>query len=286
MRIQSPYLAGGFEWLRGNLHTHTVESDGASTPAQVIAEYERLGYDFLCISDHDVLVRPEDYQSLTKMTLIPGEEITDEGNHILAIDIKTVVNPVEDRQVNINETDAQGGFTIIAHPNWERDFDHAPQQLMEKLQGYTGVEIYNGVVERLCGCALATDRWDMLLSIGRRLWGYANDDEHLLSDAGWGWNVVQAKDRSAAAIIDALRNGRFYASTGVTISEIGAAGDRIHVTAPNAQHIRFVGSFGQVLTRFNASQAEYEVNGSERYVRIECYGEGVAMAWSQPFYVE
>ena len=51
-------------WLRGNLHAHTTFSDGVKEPAQLIGEYEALGYDFLAITDHDDhenLVEP-DYQ--------------------------------------------------------------------------------------------------------------------------------------------------------------------------------------------------------------------------------
>jgi hypothetical protein len=38
--------------LRGNLHAHTTFSDGVRTPAELVAEYEALGYDFLAITDH------------------------------------------------------------------------------------------------------------------------------------------------------------------------------------------------------------------------------------------
>lgn len=38
--------------LRGNLHAHTTFSDGVRTPAALVEEYERRGYDFLAITDH------------------------------------------------------------------------------------------------------------------------------------------------------------------------------------------------------------------------------------------
>jgi predicted metal-dependent phosphoesterase TrpH len=40
-------------WLRGNLHAHTTFSDGVKEPAQLVAAYEALGYDFLAITDHE-----------------------------------------------------------------------------------------------------------------------------------------------------------------------------------------------------------------------------------------
>jgi len=39
--------------LRGNLHAHTTFSDGVKEPAQLVAAYEALGYDFLAITDHE-----------------------------------------------------------------------------------------------------------------------------------------------------------------------------------------------------------------------------------------
>jgi hypothetical protein len=142
------------------------------------------------------------------------------------------------------------------------------------------------VVERLEGSALALDRWDRLLSAGRQVWGYAHDDSHRPSDIGRGWNVVQALDRSVEGICEALRHGRFYASTGVEITRIEVAGNTISVTAPNAQRIRFLGGWGRELDYVDAGQAAYTATGQEDgYVRVECYGEGVRAAWTQPFFL-
>ncbi|MCS6859863.1 MAG: CehA/McbA family metallohydrolase [Abditibacteriales bacterium] len=287
MTLLNPYLSRNFLWLRGNLHTHTTVSDGVASPEEVIAAYEQKGYDFLAISDHDAFVPPGDYQALTKMTLIPADEVSRHGPHILAVQIREVVPPDADRQKVIDVTNAQGGFAILNHPNWQKHFNHFPQELMEQLTGYVGIEIYNGVIERLEGSALATDRWDRLLSSGRRVWGYAHDDSHRPGDLARGWNVVQAADRSVNAICDALRHGRFYASTGVTITRIEVRDHTLFIAAPNAQRIRFLGAWGKEFRYVDANEAEYKVTGDEGgYVRVECFGAGVQAAWTQPFYFE
>jgi histidinol phosphatase-like PHP family hydrolase len=287
MQLQNPYLSRDFTWLRGNLHTHTTFSDGMSPPEEVIAAYERQDHDFLAISDHDKLVPPGDYQALTRMTLLAADEATRHGPHILCVQIREAVAPDADRQKVLDDTGAQGGFAVLNHPNWQKHFNHFPQELMERLTGYAGVEIYNGVIERLEGNALATDRWDRLLASGRRVWGYANDDSHRPGDIGRGWNVVQAADRGAGALCQALRQGRFYASTGVDITRIEVTGGAVSITAPNAQRIRFLGAWGKEFYYVDASQAEYEVTGEEGgYVRVECYGEGSRTAWTQPFFFQ
>ena len=53
--LTCPYL-DNLKWYRGNLHTHTTYSDGTRSLEEVIADYQHRGYDFLCITDHDVLV--------------------------------------------------------------------------------------------------------------------------------------------------------------------------------------------------------------------------------------
>jgi len=40
-------------WYRGNLHTHTTNSDGALSPAQVAAWYCGHGYHFVALTDHE-----------------------------------------------------------------------------------------------------------------------------------------------------------------------------------------------------------------------------------------
>jgi predicted metal-dependent phosphoesterase TrpH len=53
--------------LRGNLHAHTTFSDGVLAPHRLVDEYERLGYDFLAITDHDDFVTPRYWQALERL---------------------------------------------------------------------------------------------------------------------------------------------------------------------------------------------------------------------------
>jgi len=46
-------------WFRGNLHTHTLWSDGDDYPEMVGLWYRSHGYDFLVITDHNVVPRGE-----------------------------------------------------------------------------------------------------------------------------------------------------------------------------------------------------------------------------------
>jgi len=50
--------------LKGALHTHSRCSDGELGPADVVAVYAGLGFDFVALTDHDHLMRPGCYDDL------------------------------------------------------------------------------------------------------------------------------------------------------------------------------------------------------------------------------
>ena len=58
---------GGPRWWKGNLHTHTLWSDGDGFPDMVTDWYAANGYDFLALSDHNVLSRGERWLDVRDM---------------------------------------------------------------------------------------------------------------------------------------------------------------------------------------------------------------------------
>ncbi|MFQ6048559.1 MAG: PHP domain-containing protein, partial [Phycisphaerae bacterium] len=73
MRYQNPFAIDG-RWFRGNTHSHTTGSDGALSLEQRCAAYRQAGYDFLVITDHDV-VGPAEPIDLDGLLAIPGAEL-------------------------------------------------------------------------------------------------------------------------------------------------------------------------------------------------------------------
>jgi len=289
MIIENPYAPSeGGLWLRGNLHAHTTASDGRQPIQEVITAYAGHGYDFLMISDHDRLTGPDEYAKLNThgLLLIPGNEVTAGGPHLLHVNAERCVAPTPDRQIVIDAINAGPGFAVMNHPNWLSDFNHCSFENLERWQGYLGMEIYNGTIHRLNGSPYATDKWDRLLSAGRRVWGFANDDSHLpVADVALGWNMVCAQERSVPAVLDAFRCGRFYASTGVTITRLAVTGSRIRIETANADCIVAVRQDGRELAAADSRDLEIEVPADTRYVRFECLGHGRKAAWTQPFHI-
>jgi hypothetical protein len=288
MQIHNPYASSPQgQWLKGNLHTHSTRSDGNHDIQDVIRMYADAGYDFLMMSDHDVFTTTDDYASLDNcgLALIPGNEITAAGPHILHVDADRLVEPHADRQAVIDDINAGQGFAILNHPNWFAEFNHCPHSNLKAWQGHAGLEIYNGVIGRLEGSPYATDHWDRLLGHGRCAWGYAHDDFHNLEagDMGLGWNMVKADDRSVEAIVQSLREGNFYPSTGVTIASIQMKDQRIRIEAPHAQRIVALRDTAKRIAVVDDPVIDIEVPEDARYIRFECWGSGEQFAWTQPF---
>jgi hypothetical protein len=290
MALSHPYenLTGG-QWLRGNLHTHTTRSDGARDVQTVLNDYAARGYDFLSVTDHDIFTSIADYAQWDSrgMLLLPGNEITRNGPHMLHIDARNFVEPRADRQSVIDEAIAQSetAFVVVNHPDWQEGFNHCPLEKLQLWQGYAGIEIYNGVIARLNGSPYALNKWDTLLTEGRRVWGFANDDSHIANDVALGWNVVYAKERTVTAVVDALRAGRFYASTGVEITTLQADGNRIHIETKNAERIVAHTRWGRRTAVADAPTLTLEIPDNLPYIRFECWGRGEQFAWTQPFFV-
>lgn len=283
MILTNPYAGVKGPWYRGNLHTHTTNSDGRLTPEEVVAHYAGHGYDFLCISDHDTYTPIFDHE---QVVLLPGVEVSARGSHLLAVGVERTYDTSRPRGGTIASIMADDGLCVLCHPNWLEHFNHWDQVALEVLGPYHGIEIFNSVIDFLPGEALALDRWDMLLSKGLRVWGYANDDLHDRPHGPRGWNQVAATARTRPAILEALKAGRFYASTGVTIESITLTDSTLQVVAPNAEEIRFVAKWGAVRAFCEGPKASYTIAGNEAYVRVECYGRGKQAAWTQPVFVE
>src|SRR6185503_5072902 len=68
-------------WYKGNTHTHTLNSDGDSTPDDVAKWYREHGYRFVVLTDHNFLTGVDGLNALhgafDQFLVIKGEEVTD-----------------------------------------------------------------------------------------------------------------------------------------------------------------------------------------------------------------
>jgi hypothetical protein len=60
-----PAVAGPPRWFKGNLHTHSLWSDGDDFPEMIADWYRRQGYQFLALSEHNVLAEGQKWVAAT-----------------------------------------------------------------------------------------------------------------------------------------------------------------------------------------------------------------------------
>lgn len=276
--IMSPYKKKKTLY-KGQTHDHSTNSDGSASPDQVVASYESTGYDFLVITDHDCLTA---VSSSRDILLINGiEEYPVEG-HVVAIN-PTVQQVSQNAQEVINSIVNEGGLAILAHANYSIGFS---VDELNSLNNYSAMEIHNNFVESTGGHGNAEDKWDHLLSSGKQVFGVASDDSHSSGGVNHAWVMVHADNLTAEEIVDSLKKGNFYASTGPDIN-VEVNGETITASTGNPARIEFLVSNGRIAGSFDdVMSASYTVLGDEGYVRIRLIRSTDAKkAWSNPIFI-
>jgi len=288
LTIESPYNNPLPLKLKGNMHAHTTKSDGRLSPEDLVRTYREAGYDWLIITDHDLVTQPSD--STGNLILLPGNEITAGGGHILHVGTRERIEPLADRAEVIRRARDAGGLIVINHPRWSSSYNHWPVEAIKGLPRFDGIEIYNGIMRREPGSPLATDCWDRLLSQGVRSWGYANDDFHKDIDLGLGWNVAMCEEATGDAILESLATGQFYASTGVVLSRLETEGTTVRISCQNESVCVPIIEHSIESGRYPGDSWEFDLEelcGERKpsYVRFEIHGAGMAVAWTQPIFL-
>ena len=77
------------KWFKGNTHTHTLWSDGDDFPEMVIDWYKAKGYDFIALSDHNILQAKEvwmDVKAVEKRRKTLGKSTMDKYRERFGVD--------------------------------------------------------------------------------------------------------------------------------------------------------------------------------------------------------
>jgi hypothetical protein len=300
-------------WLKGNTHTHTLNSDGDSSAETVVQWYREHGYNFVFITDHEYVtpVAPLNagLEKPGQFRVFAGQEITDTVNkkpyHVNGLGLQRVVMPrkgpsvVESLQTDISNIRNAGAIAQINHPNFGWALTAVE---LKALRDYTLLEIFRGhpLINYFGGGGIpsAEQMWDDVLSSGKVVYGVASDDSHHfkpttdLSPAlpGLGWIVVRARELSEEAVLDAMIRGDFYASSGVELEDYtaDAAGISLKIKEKRWSKYRtlFIGKGGRILAESITNPAQYKFRGGEGYVRAKIQESNGKMAWTQPVFLK
>ena len=271
-----------------------------------------------------------------RFLLVPGEEVTAdfEGNpvHINAVNIAGLIPALHGASVAdlLNETlDAivahgvEHGRSVLAHLNhpnfgwglsWQDVASMRSDRFFEVYNGHRGVRNHGDhdhpSTEEMWDLSLVLRLTELGLPL---LFGVATDDTHhyhgsTTAQPGRGWIMVRATDLVSDALVEAMKRGDFYASSGVTLREVvrGEHSYRVEIEAmPGVVYTtRFLGTRmqedrprapGEVLMETTDNPAIYAYAGDELYVRAVVtssvdhpnpYAEGdQETAWTQPVQV-
>jgi hypothetical protein len=299
--LNNPFALPG-QFYRGNLHTHSTNSDGRHPPADVIAFYRNAGYDFLALTDHFMEqygwkisdtrpLRDDGFTTLLAAELHAPRTRVGELWHIKAVglplDFAPPVNGETGPELAARAAET-GAFIGLVHPSWYGLTTEDARQ----IPFAHAIEIYNH------GSAVEVDRgsdWpfcDLLLNDGWRLSGYASDDaHHLTHDCLGGWVHVRAPSLEPEALLESLKQGRYYSSQGPEITDIAVddGEDEVRITCSPAATIAITGrgSRSQSLRGTALEAAVFPLRRFEgAYFRITVIDDRDRKAWSNPIWLD
>ena len=294
-------------FYKGNLHTHSTNSDGNLSPREVCKKYKDEGYDFLCISDHFVgkfnYPITDTFQFRDKkFTTLLGAEVhsglMENGQlwHLLAVGLPRDFEPSNspnfspnNNQENANELAKRcfdsGAFISIVHPQWSG----LTVSDAKTITCAHSVEIYNH------GCAVDSDRGDgahlldLMLSQGIKLSLIATDDAHFRSnDFFGGWVEVKSEKNNPEELLSSLKEGNFYSSQGPKIHDLNINKEGFLIQTSPVNSVILVGYGSISIVRHGESMTETNIvfpEGAEspwvRIIAIDQYGK---KAWTNPIW--
>ena len=100
--------------------------------------------------------------------------------------------------------------------------------------------------------------------------------------------MVKAPALTAAAILENVRNGNFYATTGVLLTDyqVNTAPNSttIGISSQNGESIAFIGKSGVVLSTVHGRNGTYQMKSGDYYVRAKITNAEGKAAWTQPVF--
>jgi hypothetical protein len=221
----------GRGWYRGDLHTHTVHSDGRRTPAELAAAARAAGLDFIASTEHNTTSASLRWGAHAgpDLLVLDGQEVTTRDGHWLALGLSP--GPVVEWRYRAGDgglgralagVHERGGLAAAAHPflpltggTW-RFGD----------QGLDAVEVWNGPWTPDDEAALGA--WQAMLAGDRSLPAVAGSDAHDPGDrVGLPHNVVLADGLDRRSVLEALAAGRCWLAGSAAVDlrlEAAAAG--------------------------------------------------------------
>lgn len=305
---------------KANLHCHTTVSDGKLTPEEIKNLYKEQGYQVVAYTDHRKYVphtelTDEDFVALGGVEVdmneirLGKERIRTRMYHINFYDTNPENMAKEKAEycaadywnhdaayVNsyIEKMNKLGFLACYNHPYWS--MHAAPDYL--PLKGLFAMEIYNHNCELEGMYGYMPQVYDEMLRSGHEIYCVATDDNHNEYEAGHplcdsfgGYTVIQAKELTYGAIINSLKEGKFYSSMGPKLEEISIEGNELYIrTSPVEKiyvHVRGKNCPHEVAAKGDTlTEARFPLKGNEGYVRVTAKDSQSRFANSNAYFLD
>jgi len=199
--------------LKGDLHTHTLASDGVHTAEELGWKALRNGLDFLAITDHNQMVTPDALPDIKGVTFIPGIEWTHYMGHANFLgcgkpyDAPFATNSLEETLDRFQSARERGALVVINHPFEEvAKFSYDIYSLP-----FDCLEVWNGPMRESNLKALGL--WHSMLCAGTKVPITGGSDYHRDTPfifLGGPTTCVYARSASVQDILDSIRQGHAY----------------------------------------------------------------------------
>lgn len=209
------------KWYRGDLHVHTVYSDGGYVPDEIITLAKERSLNFFFSTEHNTpsanLIWGNHVENVGNFLVGRGEEVTTRHGHWNALGlsfgqwIDFRYHDVIGLEKALKQVHDNDGFAIINHPydlglfcDWSFPF----------LDSFDAIEVWNGPWKAIFADErneMAVRKWDELLRQGKVFTAVGASDAHRAGNViGLPQTVVKATDLSTASVIRGMRARNVY----------------------------------------------------------------------------
>lgn len=200
----------------------------------------------------------------------------------------------------IRTANENGYFVFYNHPTWSRE----NLSVITQYAGIIGMEVFNNCCYAYEGYSGDDAKvYDEFLRAGRRLYAFANDDNHNkreegdpLFDSFGGFNMIKAKALDYPSIIEAIERGDFYCSNGPTIDTLYVEDGVLYASFPAAREVFMLtegrGPAAGRMTRAAARPGEHLTTAAfpllkeDGYARLEVVDDAGHKAFTRAYFME
>lgn len=190
------------------------------------------------------------------------------------------------------DTARDNGYLVTYnHPCWSME----SQEDILSYDGCFSLELFNTGSMKISGSEYNLALYDQFLRRGKFLFCHGADDNHNqvplhdpLSDSFGAWTMLLAEELTYPAVIQALEQGRFYASTGPAITCLTFEGRRVHLEFTEAARAILHMSPKWALSAYDPrggaiTQADFQIPDQVPYVYLSVIGTDGSQACTRAF---